>query len=259
MSTAVVRDLRLVSDRALADVINSSRLAWASWVTECFSAEHSWEPSFDVQHAAETTLALPEGAWQAHGEHGEPSPVGWSLWSERGRQQLAARLVQRASPTAALLENDWALAAADLAWARLTEKLLGPLISQPNHALAKPDGRAWSATVLISEPSLDAHWALCLPPTLEPVAPSIAETQCSVLDCVGQRSLRIHVDLGEVDITLADLLALQVGDVVRFPAVHGQGVPFRLGETNRIAGLGQLGLIDGHLALRLSSSSSVRS
>lgn len=258
MSTPAVRDLRWVSDRDQADLLSTFGRAWANWVADCLPPQHTWAPAFELQQVAEAALPLPDGPWQAHGEQGASGPAGWSQWSERGRQQLAARLVQRAASAAALPEHDWALAAADLAWAKLNEQLLGPLMPCTDEALAKPDARAWSGIVFISEPLLGAHWAWRLPPH-EPTASSVGDIQRSVLDCVAQRSLRLQAELGEVDITLADLLALQVGDVVRFPAAHGQGVPFRLGETTRIAGHGQLGLIEGRLALRLSSPSSVRS
>lgn len=258
MSQPDVRDLRLVSDRAQADLLDTVRLAWSNWAAECLPASTAWSPVFETQAVAEAGLTQPDGTageWQAHGA---PGLTGWSQWSERGRQQLAARLVLRHASAAPLPEGDWALAAADQAWQTLNERLLGPALQAPAETDASPDARAWSGVVFVSEPTLEARWAWRLPvrsPAAQPAAP-IAR---SALDCVAHRSLRLQAELGEVDITLADLLALQVGDVVRFPANADQGVPFKLGEAARVAGRGQLGLIDGHLALRLSPSSSVRS
>lgn len=257
MSQTAARDLRLVSDRNRSDLLDTVRKGWSNWAANCLPSATTWTPMFEVQAVAETALPLPAGAsgdWQAHGEQ---ALTGWSQWSEQGRQQLAARLVRRAPSAPALPEGDWALAAADRAWTALSEQLLGPAMAAPNVSDASPDTRAWSGVVFISEPVLDARWVWRLP--VRPTAESGAAIGRSVLDCVNHRSLRLQAELGEVDITLADLLALQVGDVVRFPAKAGQGVPFKLGDAERVAGHGQLGLIDGHLALRLSSPSSARS
>lgn len=258
MSQPAVRDLRLVSDRTRSDLLDTVRMAWSRWAANCLPGAATWAPTFDVQHVAETPLPLSSGNWQAHGEH---AVAGWSQWSERGRQHLAARLVQRAPSAPCLPDSDWALTAADRAWAALNEQLLGPPLHSPDGLDASPDTRPWSGLVFVSEPVLETRWALRLPAlsSLSAAAQPGAAIGRSVIDCVSHRSLRLQVELGEVDITLADLLALQIGDVVRFPAGHGQGVPFRLGGTSRIAGHGQLGLIDGHLALRFSSPSYIRS
>ncbi len=263
MSQPAVRDLRLVSERTRSDLLDTAHQAWSTWAAECLPAATSWSPTFEVQGVDEAGLVLASGDWQAHGAQ---SLAGWSQWSERGRQQLAARLVQRHASAAPLPEGDWALAAADRAWSLLTEQLLGPVLPAPDASEASPDTRPWSGVVFISEPVLEARWAWRLPARV-PSAQPAAATGRSILDCVGHRSLRLQAELGEVDITLADLLALQAGDVVRFPASTGQGVPFTLGQgdqnagpaTGRVAGRAQLGQIDGHLALRLSPSSSVRS
>lgn len=258
MSQPSVRDLRLVSERTQSDLLDTVRMAWSKWAADCLPASIDWRPAFEMQCVAEAGLTLPPGSagdWQAHGAQGL---VGWSQWSERSRQQLAARLVQRSTSAAPLPEGDWALAAADQAWRALNERLLGPAIQEPGDASASPDTRPWSGVVFVSEPVLEARWAWLMPARASTVQPG-APIAHSVLDCVAHRSLRLQAELGEVDITLADLLALQVGDVVRFPASTAQGVPFHLGEAARVAGRGQLGLVDGHLALRLSSPSSVRS
>lgn len=258
MSQPAVRDLRLVSERTRSELLETVRLAWSSWAATCLPSAATWTPTFEVQTVDEIALqppAGPAGDWLAHGE---PTLTGWSQWSERGRQQLAARLVQRAPSAPALPEGDWALAAADRAWTLLNEQLLGPTAHVADEANAHPDTRPWSGVVFVSEPVLDARWAWRLPA----VAPrsELVPIGRSVIDCVSHRSLRLHAHLGEVDITLADLLALQVGDVVRFPAGTGQGVPFTLGQgdpnAGRVAGRAQLGQISGHLALRLSSASS---
>lgn len=261
MSQPDVRDLRLVSARVRSELLDTARLAWSDWAAECLPSATTWTPTFEVQHVAETALPLPAGDWQAHGGHasqGALSLTGWSQWTERGRQQLAARLVQRHASAAPLPEGDWALAAADQAWQALNERMLGPVMPMSDAATASPDTRPWSGVVFVSEPILDARWAWRMPARPSSAQPG-APVSRSVLDCVAHRSLRLRAELGEVDIPLSDLLALQVGDVVRFPAGTGQGVPFTLGEAAHVAGRGQLGLIDGHLAMRLSSPSSARS
>lgn len=257
MSQPDVRDLRLVSEHARSELLDTVRQAWSSWVAECLPASTAWSPEFETHSVAEAGLTLPElaaGDWQTHGA---PSLTGWSQWTERGRQQLAARLVQRHASAAPLPEGDWALAAADRAWHALNERLLGTAMHMPDATMALPDTRPWSGVVFVSEPTLEARWAWLAPPRA--ATSQAGAISGSVLDCVAHRSLSLRAELGEVDITLADLLALQVGDVVRFPAGTAQGVPFTLGEAAQVAGRGQLGLVDDHLALRLSPSSSVRS
>lgn len=258
MSQPAVRDLRLVSDRALADLLDTVRLAWSSWAAECLPASTNWSPTFETQVVAEAGLAQPGGTAGEWWCHGAPGLTGWSQWTDRGRQQLAARLVQRHASAVALPEGDWALAAADRAWQALNERLLGPAMPVRDASDACPDSRPWSGVVFVSEPTLEARWAWRLPARSSAAQPAAPITR-SALDCVAHRSLRLQAHLGEVDITLADLLALQVGDVVRFPATDREGVPFQLGEAERFAGRGQLGLIDGRLALRLSPPSSARS
>lgn len=257
MSQPAVRDLKLVSERNRSDLLDSVRLAWSNWAANCLPSATIWTPTFDVHPVAEALLSSPGGGagdWQARGGQ---ALAGWSQWSERGRQQLAARLVQRGPSAPALPEGDWALAAADRAWSALNEQLLGPAMHAPDESDALPDTRPWSGVVFITEPVLDARWAWRVPAPASTVP--LEPIRRSVIDCVRHRSLRLRADLGEVDITLADLLALQVGDVVRFPSTDRQGVPFQVGDSNRIAGHGQLGMIDGHLALRLSSLYSARS
>lgn len=251
MSQPDVRDLRLVSERTRSALLETVRLAWSDWAADCLPAASTWAPTFEVRSVAEAGLAMPAGDWRAHGTQGL---TGWSQWTEHGRQQLAARLVQRAASAAPLPEGDWALHAADQAWAALNERLLGPVLTGADEATAGPDTRPWSGVVFIEEPVLEARWAWRLPARPASSQPSAA-TERPVITCVAQRTLRLQAELGEVDINLADLLALQIGDVVRFPAGASQGVPFTLGEAARVAGRGQLGLVDGHLALRLTSSS----
>lgn len=255
MNLPAVRALRLVSERTQSELLDTVQLAWSRWASSFLPQATTWTPTFEVQPMAETALPPPDGEWQAHGEH---ALAGWSQWTARGRQQLAARLVQRAPTAPALPDNDWALAAADHAWSELNKQLLGPTLPPTEVAMASPDTRPWSGVVFISEPILEARWAWRLPPLSAAESPDVTIRR-SAIDCVNHRTLRLQAELGEVDITLADLLALQVGDVVCFPSGQVQGVPFKLGDKAHAAGHGQLGLIDGRLALRLSAQSPILS
>lgn len=250
MSRPVVRDLRLVSASSRARLLDTVRQAWSDWSAGCLPTTSSWVPTFEMRVVAETGLTMPLGDWQVHGTQ---EVIGWSQWTEQGRQQLAARMVQRATSAAPLSESDWALHAADEAWRALNARLLGPVMATTCENSTRPDGRAWSGVVFIEEPVLGARWAWRLSAHAQAPKPD-ASVGRSVITCLLQRTLHLQAELDEVDITLADLLTLQVGDVVRFPAAANQGVPFTFGETSRAAGRGQLGLIDGHLALRLSPS-----
>ena len=250
MNQPVVRDLRLVSEHTRSGLLETVRQAWSEWAADCLPASSSWVPTFEMRIVADTGLTMSPGDWQVHGTQ---DVIGWSQWTEQGRQQLAARMVQRATSAAPLPEGDWALHAADEAWCALNARLLGPVTVAADEVAASPDVRAWSGVAFIEEPVLEARWAWRLPihaPTSKPGA----TVGRSVMECLLQRTLHLQAELDEVDITLADLLALQVGDVVRFPAGANQGVPFTLGEASRVVGRGQLGLIDGRLALRLSPS-----
>ena len=260
MKPHVVRDLRLVSDQRQSDELVKARRCWDDWLAECIPESlyeaDGWQPAFELRVVADTTVPLPTGRWEGHGEADDKPTGGWSQWSERGRQHLAARMVGRPGATAPIPDNDWALRAADEAWRRLNERLLGPLLPHPDAAVTTPDNRPWSGVLIVSEPSLGAIWAWRLPPaSAKPVAP----LQQTILACLHARDLSLQAELGEVDISLAELLSLQVGDVVRFPSGHKEGVPFMLNAQARVAGLAQLGQMDGHLAVRFSQSSAVRS
>lgn len=258
MNSPVVRDLRWVSDRQRSETLERVREGWESWFAECLPQGQGdrWQPAFELNVAAESAVPLRAAPWQAHGTSGVGLPTGWSQWSECGRQHLASRLLGRATSTAALPEHDWALRAADEAWQRLTNALLGPRLVTVAADCDAPDDQPWSGVLFITEPSLGACWAWRPAPV---VARDGAPLQQPMLACLRQRTVKLQAQLGDVDINLGDLLALQVGDVVRFPATGKAGVPFKLNANPRIAGFAEIGQADGHLALRMSPSSSVRS
>lgn len=258
MKSPVVRDLRWVSDRQRSEALERAREGWDSWLVECLPQGQGdrWQPAFELNVAADSAVPLPAGPWQAHGTSGVGRPTGWSQWSERGRQHLASRLLGRATSAAALPENDWALLAADEAWQRLTASLLGSKLATADADCDAPDNQPWSGVLFITEPSLGACWAWQPAPA---VAPNGAPLQQPLLACLRQRTVKLQAELGDVYINLADLLALQVGDVVRFPATAKAGVPVKLNAHPRIAGFAEIGQADGRLALRMSPSSSVRS
>lgn len=246
---AIVRDIKLVSDRERSELLETVRRALMGWSADHLPAAVTWAPSCDDA----SSMTAESGGWFAHGVK---EVTAWSRWSARGRQQLAARMVQRSLSLPALPDSDWALQVADQAWNALNDQMLGPVCHACDHSDAEPDAGPWSGVVFISEPNLGAQWAWRLPTQAKPLPNQATK---SVLNCLAHRSVRLQADLGEVDINLAELLALQVGDVVRFPVQSSQGVPFKLGDASRMAGRGQLGQIDGRLALRLSSSTSSRS
>lgn len=266
MSHLPVRELRPLSQRDQAEALDRVKGCWAAWAAECLPASETWLPHFEV-HAVSgpgSAVAPLAEAWESHGPVGGTAVQGWSSWSERGRQHLAARLLQRPPAITLLPAHDWALQVADLAWAKLTELLLGPRMpaTQAQALEPVPDTRPWSGVVFVSEPSLEARWAWRVPASAPSATPSPATspaTPHTILDSVRQRRLALQAELGEVDISLADLMALQAGDVVRFPSGPSQGVGFKLGQASGVAGRAQLGLVNGQLALRLTPSSSVRS
>lgn len=245
MTSEVIRDLHLVDaahGQALRAQVHDTLVDWArDWWPEA----DAWAPHCTVHEAGEAEWAPSASIWTAH--HGLKTP-GWHGHGERTLALLAQRLVARESTTP-LPQADWALQAAQSALDDLHQRLLGPV--QPE-VPAGPDLQPLSGVVCVHEASLALSW--CFMPKAMPT-PTASLPMTALSTGLASQPVRLHAGLGEVEILVADLLALQAGDVIRFPARLRGGVSL---STERTPGaepvfFAELGQRDAHVAVRLSA------
>jgi flagellar motor switch protein FliM len=125
---------------------------------------------------------------------------------------------------------------------------------------AGPDLEMLSGVLLVVERRLGLCWAFLPSSSNDANSASAAakrapERLSTVLSGVTSHRLRLGVGLGDVEIQVSDLLALQPGDVIRFPSQLQGSVPVSVAITGKVtqAALAQLGQQDGHLAVKFLS------
>lgn len=256
-SETIVRDLAPVRSQELAQRERSARDVLKAWAADWLPADAGWQPEVQAVCSTESAIETPtdsgSGAWQGHGK----ASSAWAGASDLASARLAALMSGRERTSPALPETDWAWQAAGNALADLHARMLGgePTTGAMTANDGGPDLRRLSGVTVVKEASLGLSWAwAAVPPeTGKPVTAVQALT-----DSLKTQRVQVAVGLGEVDITMSDLLALQIGDVIRFPALLKSPVPLSIGageQGAKQAGQVQLGQQGGHVAVKLSSSS----
>jgi flagellar motor switch protein FliM len=124
--------------------------------------------------------------------------------------------------------------------------------------------RPFAGTLVIHELQLGLYWAWSSA-SLQALHPFRSSTVASgsaavtsiapLLKAIKTKGLCLQASLGEVEISISDLVALRPGDVVRFPASITSGIRLAIeaGSGNQDAVIAQLGQMDGYTAVRVSS------
>ncbi len=224
-SDPVVRDLHLLRASDLQAIESTWRQAAIEWATHWGRpelAQSAW-----VVRPAEEHPDWAQSAWQAVPQSGH---TAWFVEQPSWRGRLAATLIGRTG-SAALPDRDWSLHAAQAATDDLLERLAQLCASAsvvPGYVGAGAAGQPvdqflpMSGAIVISNDRLDIKWLLareaCEPllPTRQAGAPS--PDLSSVLLGVESERMSLKLGLGEIEVALDDLLKLEAGDVVQFPA-----------------------------------------
>lgn len=256
MSAVPVRDLFIVRDAARQ--AHESRVADAlsDWAKAWIPGDAGWSPR--VVAACATEGALPSDGiegWAAHGKPGATVAHAWSGAREGAARRLAA-LMTGCDSAAPLTDDDWAAQAAAAALRDLHARLMGPAMTS-NAGAASPDLRLLAGTVIVREDILGLAWAFAPDALMVDAARSAGSsaTATPVTQGIASQQVRVSVGLGEVQIDVADLLGLQVGDVIRFPSTLKGPVAVDLGEPGQAkpAMDARLGQLNGHVAVQLQS------
>lgn len=249
-----VRDIVLVREvqrTALAGALRAVAEAWAAdWGATPPGAEPAaTDPQGPQRDAANWRPALA----------GSTAAV-WTHVTEDAASRLAAGLLQRPAGDGRLPAQDWSVAAAREALDDLQRRVaarFAPAAPKPyaDHAQAlsdclAPQGGglviglyAWDVQWLFAP---EAHAALAPAPQGAAQLPPLA----ALTGVLAARKVPAQLGLGEVEVALQDLLALQVGDVVRFAQKLADPLPVTVGAaTQETALLAHLGQQQGRLAL----------
>lgn len=258
MSAAEVRDLVLVrdADRQKQEQFVGDTLK--AWATAWIPAQAGWKPKLETACSTEQALDAGTLNWSAHGVAGIASGTarGWSSQPADAVARLAALLVERES-TAPLADTDWALKAAASALRDLHVRMLGAAANA--EITSSPDCRLLGGTVLVRERNLDLAWAWPVPAaaSISKASAAAPATLAAVTQGVASQQVKLSAGLGEVEIELAELLALQIGDVIRFPTLLKGAVPVSIAQSAQTgpALQAKLGQREGHVALKLTVKS----
>lgn len=255
MTAALVREVHLPREQELLLLEQRVLDVMAAWARDWLPAADLWTPqvSVSMEPAAETS----DVPWRAFSKGGGLKAQAWASDSDRTKARLAALLVERES-TDPLPPSDWAVSAALAALDELNVRLLGSPLSADQ---AQPDLRAWSGVLLVREESLSLCWAFA-PEAYAGDRPTVPAAPAAIQPLtlgLSRQKVQLSVGLGDVEIAVADLMALQTGDVIRFPALLKGSVPVSIelqGEETQIA-QAQLGQQGGRVAVRLLSKQTV--
>ncbi|TAK75805.1 MAG: hypothetical protein EPO12_17990 [Aquabacterium sp.] len=246
------RDIVLVREAqraALADALQEVVRGW--------SADWGATP-------AQPAVRDPEGA-QREAAHWRPADDGsaaavWTAVTDDAAALLGAELLQRPACDGRLPQQDWALAAARGALQDLQQRIaacFAPAAPRPyaDSSLTLSDSLAPHGGALVAGlPAWGVEW-LFAPEAYAALAPApqgaAGLPPLSELGSVlAARKVPVHMGLGEVEVALQDLMALQFGDVVRFPQRLADPLPVTVGvPTQETALLCHLGQRQGRLAL----------
>lgn len=260
MSAVLTRDLFLVRDQERQALKERTREALLAWAKEWLPNAGAWSPALEVSCSTESQAESPSGTWLAFGKAGGQKAEAWSQVSEAAQARLASLLVARES-TAPLAETDWAVQAASAALVDLHGRLLGAVVTADAD---QPDLKPLSGAIVVREKTLGATWVwsrgayASAKAATSALAAKGAPGVAALTDGLGQQRVVVSAGLGEVEIPVADLLALQIGDVIRFPATLKGQVPLSIGSSDerQHAAQVQLGQLDGHVAVKLVSKHS---
>ena len=237
MSTEQVRDLILVPEALRSQREQAALAVLRDWAAEWIPSDANWQAS--LQTVCSTELAIDAGAHE------------FAQASSAAQARLAAMMIGRERGQA-LPESDWAWQSAATALDALQARMaaLAPGFCA---AGSQPDLRKLSGIVVVKELGLGLSWAWS---TKEP-EPSKPGHVSAVSACLAQQPVSLAVGLGEVEIAVSDLLALQIGDVIRFPSLLKSPVPLSIGTRGdaKLSPLSaKLGEHDGHVAIQLAST-----
>jgi hypothetical protein len=261
--SAVIRDLYLVRDKDLDQLESKAREALTAWARDWLPGAPKWAPVLEALATNSSALQAPQCmGWHGFARGMAQHATMWAAQSEATLARLAAQLVGRQS-TAPMADADWALQAAATAVDDLHARLLG----QPLPAdTALPELQALSGAVLLHETSLGLNWIWAASAhaghksTGLATAANISTVHLQPISSgLASQAVLLTVGLGEVEIPMADLVALQTGDVIRFPALLKGSVPvaFGPGGAEIPTAQAQLGQRDGHVAVKLVSKQTV--
>lgn len=227
MSTAEIRDICLLS----ATTCQQLQSALQARVADVIKP---WVPAaalnhFDLCVSALDPLAHAGIDWQC--TDGLVT-VSSNVWQTHAGDavQLLARLLVSADAEQAVPAHDWSLGAAEQLITQLNA-CLGQVSSTPPPSMGYPSSplatalMPFSGAVVLDMSALGLRWLLphaTYQNCLQSAAPSKANEKPAPLSAAGlvsDQHLTLEVGLGQVDITVAELMGLQVGDVVRFPAL----------------------------------------
>lgn len=237
MSTEQVRDLILVPEGLRLQREQAAVAVLRDWAAEWIPGDANWQAS--VQSVCATEAAVDAAAHD------------FAPASDAAKARLAALMIGRERGQA-LPDSDWALQSAAAALESLQTRMaaVAPGFAAPGQ---QPDLRKLSGVIVVKEQSLGLSWAWATP-VAEPAKPGSVSAVSSFL---AQQGVALAVGLGEVEIAVADLLALQIGDVIRFPSLLKSPVPLSIGtpgQTKLSPLRAKLGERDGHVAIQLASS-----
>lgn len=266
-SQAPVRDLVLLSDKALGSIRTQLMNHWQAWATAwCGVPDASvTDEAFDldVRRVADALEPLPDpSVWRTSG-------AASSLWrhaADASVQAFARQLVRRASgPFPG--DGDWALGAARAALADLEVRWTGAVATaKPIAGDVVPLADALHPAlggVLASVPALGIHWLLSpalyrawLPAGDAKAQPLPAPIAGKLAEVLKPGALSLELGIGHVDIAVTDLLELRVGDVVRFPTRLDEPLPLVApkadGQRDELM-RARLGHREGRLAVQVVS------
>jgi flagellar motor switch/type III secretory pathway protein FliN len=228
MSTAEIRDLCLLSATTCQQLQSALQARVADVVKP-------WVPAaalnhFDLGISALDPLAHAGIDWQCS-DDGLAS-VSSNVWQAHAGDaaQLLAHLLVSADAEQAMPAHDWSLGAAEQLITQLNA-CLGQVSSAASPSMGYPSSQLatalmpFSGAVVLDMSALGMRWLLLhstYQNCLQSAAPSKANEKPAPLSAAGlvsDQHLTLEVGLGQVDISVAELMGLQVGDVVRFPAL----------------------------------------
>lgn len=234
MSTLAVRDLIPVRGKDLEQCLLTAQVVFKQWVQDWLPADAGWQPDLAASCCTESAMDA-----QALELTSDPYAV---------RSRLADLLVGRERGQA-LSESDWAVQSAAAALNDLNARMQAQT-HRMCVASADADLRQLSGVVLVRERRLGLAWMWQSPATVAAQPGTVDD----ITRCVQAQRVQLVAGLGEVEIAVSDLLALQTGDVIRFPASLKSPVPLsiRAGDQLKQAPLSaQLGARQGHVAIKL--------
>lgn len=238
-TTQQVRDLILVRVKDREQCLQAAKDVLKQWAEDWLPANAGWQPDVQVSCCTESGM--------------DDVPADLAHGLPLAKTRLAALLVgrERGQP---LSEADWALQSAAAALSDLNSRMQSQAKCLQVDG-SKPDLRKLSGGIVAKEQSLGLVWAWQSPAAVAAKPGAID----GVTSSVQKQRVKLAAGLGEVEIAVSDLLALQVGDVIRFPALLKSLVPLSIGAADQFTSApvsAQLGARHGHVAIKLNQTPS---